>query len=341
MGSRISADLAEGGIALFFCSEYRGTRLATAAPAEFSSVREQFYRLSALDFEVPICDLGDLVSGKTAEDTHYIIEEIVAACLQKHTLPLVVGGGSGLAYSLFTALNHYQKEIVYAQISGVISLVNSGEAVTEDNFLAKILGHKSSGVKNYHHLGYQKHLNEPESVKLLNDVDFDVVRLAEMMHSTEATEPYFRKADLVTINCDAVEGFAEPFSVNPQVNGLNRREICAYAKEAGLGENLKAAGIFNYNPRAQNALHHQLLAQMIWHLVEGINIQRSHPKERQYETFWVLIDGREYAFKRDTFSDLWYFGGSGAAELFVPCSRSEFEQAKRGAVARRLLRYQG
>ena len=38
--------------------------------------------------------------------------------------------------------------------------------------------------------------------------------------------------DLVTLNCDAVESFAEPFSVNPQINGLNRREICAVMKRS-------------------------------------------------------------------------------------------------------------
>lgn len=46
---------------------------------------------------------------------------------------------------------------------------------------------------------------------------------------------------------------------------------------------------------------------MTWYLLEGINIQRSHPKEREYETFWIMIGDHEVAFKRDTFSNLWYF----------------------------------
>jgi hypothetical protein len=77
----------------------------------------------------------------------------------------------------------------------------------------------------------------------MKSVEFDVIRLAEMMGNTDRIEPFFRRADLVTLNCDAVESFAEPFSVNPQINGLNRREICAVMKEIGLGENLKMAGI--------------------------------------------------------------------------------------------------
>jgi hypothetical protein len=99
-----------------------------------------------------------------------------------------------------------------------------------------------------------------------------------MMGNTDRIEPFFRRADLVTLNCDAVESFAEPFSVNPQINGLNRREICAVMKEIGLGENLKMAGIFNFNADAENILNHQLLAQMLWYLLEGIDIQKTHPK---------------------------------------------------------------
>jgi len=169
-------------------------------------------------------------------------------------------------------------------------------------------------------------------------VEFDIIRLAEMMNSTEKTEPFFRKADLVTVNCDAIESFSEPFSMNPQVNGLNRREICAYMKEIGLSENLKSVGIFNYNIYSENQLNHQLLAQMIWYLIEGINIQRSHPKERHYEVFYVLVDDRQYTFKRDTFSNLWYFGDDDNIENCIPCSRKDFDEAKKGWLSTRLTK---
>lgn len=128
------------------------------------------------------------------------------------------------------------------------------------------------------------------------------------------------------------------FSMNPQVNGLNRREICAYMKEIGLSENLKSVGIFNYNIYSENQLNHQLLAQMIWYLIEGINIQRSHPKERHYEIFYVLIDDRQYAFKRDTFSNLWYFGDDEDIENCIPCSRKDFDEAKKGWLSTRFTK---
>ena len=338
LGKLISNEIQENGIVLVFCSDYRGVKNGDAEILDFRNVRTELYRLSKLDFEIPICDLGDLISGKSHQDSHYILQEVLSMCHYKNAIPVIIGGSNDLAFSLFSTLNFHQKNINYTQISNVISLANDGEEITEKNFLSKILSAKNFSIKNYHHLGYQKHLNEIDSVKLMKDVEFEIIRLAEMMNSTEKTEPFFRRADLVTVNCDAVESLGDGFSVNPQVNGLNRREICAYMKEIGLSENLKSVGIFNFNGNSDHFLNHQLLAQMIWYLIEGINIQKSHPKERHFETFWVLIDDEQYAFKRDNFSGLFYFGDDEKVENLIPCSRMEYDEAKKGNLDRRFLK---
>ena len=336
IGNQITKEIKEDSIVLLFVSDYRGAN-GDAEVQDFTAIRKEFYKLSQLDFEIPVVDLGDLVSGKSVQDSHYILQEVLSACHYKRAIPVIIGGSNDFAFSLFSGLNFHQKDINYTQISNIISL-KQGENIDEHTFLSKILSSKNFSIKNYHHLGYQKHLNVADSVKLIREVEFDIIRLAEMMNSTEKTEPYFRKADLVTVNCDAIESFGDAFSMNPQVNGLNRREICAYMKEIGLSENLKSVGIFNYNIYSENQLNHQLLAQMIWYLIEGINIQHSHPKERQYEMFYVLIEDRQYAFKRDTFSNLWYFGDDENIENCIPCSRKDFDEAKKGWLSSRFTK---
>ena len=338
LGTLIFNEISENGIVLVFCSDYRGLKNGSAEINDFKKVRQELYHLSKLDFAVPVCDLGDLISGKSHQDTHYILQEILSMCHYKNAIPIIIGGSNDLAFSLFSALNFHQKNLNYTQISNIISLSNEGEEITEKNFLSKILSSKSFTVKNYHHLGYQKHLNELDSVKLMKEVEFEVIRLAEMMNSTERTEPFFRRADLVTLNCDAIESLEDGFSVNPQVNGLNKREICAYMKEIGLSINLKSVGIFNFNVNSEQFLNHQLLAQIIWHLIEGINIRKSHPQDRSFETFWVLIGEEQFPFKRDTFSNLWYFGEDEKQENLIPCSHFDYEEAKRGVLNPRLLK---
>lgn len=338
IGSTIFNEIQENGIVLVFCSDYRGIENGEAEMVDFRKVRNELYHLSKLDFEIPVCDLGNLISGNTPADTRYVLQEVLSVCHDKNAIPIIIGGSNDLAFSLFSALNVYQKNINYTQISNLIALSNDGEEMTERNFLSKILSSKTFSIKNYNHLGYQKHLNEVDSVKLMKEVEFDVIRLAELMNSTEKTEPFFRRADLVTLNCDAVESMGDGFSVNPQVNGLNKREICAYMKEIGLSQRLKSVGIFNYNGNSRYFLNHQLLAQMIWHLIEGINIQKSHPAERAYETYWIMIDDEKYAFQRETFSDLWYFGDEEKEENLIPCSLADYESAKKGFMNPRLLK---
>jgi arginase family enzyme len=338
LGNLISTQIQENGIVLVFCSDYRGLQNGEAEILDFRKLRKELYHLSKLDFEIPVCDLGDLISGKSHEDTHYILQEVLSMCHYKNAIPVIIGGSNDLAFSLFSALNFHHKNISYTQISDIISLSNEGDEITEKNFLSKILGSKTMSLKNYHHLGYQKHLNELDSVKLMKEVEFEVVRLAEMMNSTDKTEPFFRKADLFTLNCDAVESRGDGFSANPQVNGLNSREVCAFMKEAGLSENLKSVGIFNFNALSEDFLNHQLLAQMIWYLIEGINIQKSHPVERNFETFWVMIGQDQYAFKRDIFRNMWYFGEDENPDKLIPCSLSDYDEAKRGNLHQRFLK---
>ena len=336
LGNTISDEVQENGVVLIFCSDERGSG-GNAEMKDFSRLRKEFYTLSSFDFEVSICDLGDLMSGKTQADTRYVLEEILTFCYNKNAVPVVIGGSVDLSYALFSALNFHQKGINYAHISNVASLSNEGEEISESNYLHKILTKKEASLRNFHLLGYQRHLNEIALLKLMKEVDFDVLRLADMMNTTERAEPFFRRADMVTLNCDAVESFTDTFSTNPQVNGLNRREICAYMKEIGLSENLKTVGVFNFNADSENPLNHQLMAQMLWYLIEGINIQRTHPKERSYDTFVVLIDNRDFSFKRDTFSGLWYFAKGKDVKKWIPCSREDYENAKRGELNKRFL----
>ena len=69
LGNIITNEIPENGILLVFCSDYRGGK-GNAVAKNFDTVREEFYKLSKFDFEIPICDLGDIISGKSLQDTH-------------------------------------------------------------------------------------------------------------------------------------------------------------------------------------------------------------------------------------------------------------------------------
>ena len=121
IGARITKEIKEDSIVLLFVSDYRGAD-GDADVQDFTGIRHEFYRLSQLDFEIPIVDLGDLVSGKSVQDSHYILQEVLSACHYKRAIPVIVGGSNDFSFSLFSALNLFTKSINYTQISNIISL---------------------------------------------------------------------------------------------------------------------------------------------------------------------------------------------------------------------------
>ena len=94
LGQIISQEIQENGVVLIFCSDYRGIKNGEAEILDFKTVRRELYRLSKLDFEIPVCDLGDLISGRTYQDTHYVLQELLSMCHYKNAVPVIIGGSN-------------------------------------------------------------------------------------------------------------------------------------------------------------------------------------------------------------------------------------------------------
>lgn len=100
IGDKIINDIKEDSIVLLFLSDYRGAG-GDAESQNFTQIRKEFYKLSQLDFDIPVVDLGDLVSGRTPQDSHYILQEVLSACHYKNAIPVIIGGSNDFAFSLF------------------------------------------------------------------------------------------------------------------------------------------------------------------------------------------------------------------------------------------------
>ena len=337
LGSIIEKAPCPGGIALIFVSELRGYGMG-AEPMDFGGIRRQLYKLSKLDFHVPVFDAGDLISGRTYEDSCYVLEEFLVFCHTHQMLPMVIGGSSDLTYFLLRSLAQSEKNMMLARFSSRVSLQDDEKSLSVKNFLTRTVSSQDIGLKALCHLGHQKHLNAPESISLLREVEFETLRLAELMNGTDNAEPLLRHAHVVSFSADVMQSDAVGVSLSPQINGLNRRETMAYFKEMGLGENIRTVGIFDLDLDSGNWQNHQLCAQMVWHFIEGVNIQRSHPKSRLYETYHVLNDLGQWTFHRDTFSSKWYFGQGEDSTQWIPCRYQDYTEAKAGFMPPGLLR---
>jgi len=62
------------------------------------AIREQFYRLTPFNFVKKVFDLGNIVIGRTLEETHDTHKEVVAQVLRDGKRCVVLGGGNDVSY---------------------------------------------------------------------------------------------------------------------------------------------------------------------------------------------------------------------------------------------------
>lgn len=62
------------------------------------AIREQFYRLTPFNFVKKVFDLGNIVIGRTLEETHHTHKEVVAQVLRDGKRCVVLGGGNDVSY---------------------------------------------------------------------------------------------------------------------------------------------------------------------------------------------------------------------------------------------------
>jgi hypothetical protein len=74
LGSLLTSEIEAGTVVLIFVSDCRGSGY-DAESVSFLRLRKKLYRLSQSDFKLRICDLGDLISGNSLQDTHFILQQ--------------------------------------------------------------------------------------------------------------------------------------------------------------------------------------------------------------------------------------------------------------------------
>ena len=338
VGANLSQDLLPNSIALIFCNEYRGAAMHNEH-FDSQQLREAFYNLGEFANPCQIIDLGDMRLGRFPVDSHVALSEILTYCFQKQVLPIVIGGSQDLSYFMIKALAQYNHKINYANISPILNLEEDDEVIDHKNYLYKILSDLDLKVAKYSHFGFQQHLNSLKDLAMAHNAGATVSRLADMTQNTNDIEPYFRHAHAMSLNADALESKHGILSVRPQVNGLNHREICQYAKLIGLSPYLQCFGFFNIALNRLNQCNTQLMAQILWYFIDGVSIRLSHPSAQNTETFVVMLDDEHYTFQRDIFKNQWYFGEDDDLAQCLPCSQQDYLMAKKGDWSVRLQKH--
>jgi len=305
------------------------------------SVRSFLFRLFPANYRVKIADLGNIRRGNQPEDTYFALTSAIEYLLSAGIVPLIIGGGQELTYSAYKAYKNQNHIINIAAIDNMFDIGENEDLFNSNSYLSHIILHKPNYLFNYTNIGYQTYFVDQGAIDLMKDLFFDICRLGVAQSNILETEPLVRNADMLTFDMAAIRQSDAPGNGNATPNGFYGEEACQIIRYAGLSDKLSCIGFYEMNPAFdRNGQTAHLLAQMIWHFIDGFyHRQNDHPSRDKsgFIRFNVQLTNHEdgIVFYKSKKTDRWWMEVKCAENLkekyrhhyLVPCSSNDYQTA--------------
>lgn len=330
-------DLENVQIAIFGVQEDRNSEGNYGCGKNLHFIRTKLYQLFPGNWQIEIADLGNVLKGNSVTDTYYAVSEIISDLLKKNIIPIIIGGGQDITYINYRAYDSLEQTVNVTAVDSRFDLGDLDSELTSQSYLSKIIMQEPSNLFNYSNVGYQTYFNSQEEIQLLDNLFFDTYRLGKAKE-LENIEPAFRNADIVSIDIGAVRQSEAPANNNASPNGFYGEEICAISRYAGISDKVSSFGIYEYNSQYDN--NHQtanLIAQMIWYFIEGVNSRvKDYPfsGKENYQKFTVILeDDDPLVFYKSNKTGRWWIeinilsDNKNKRHALVPCTYKDYQEA--------------
>jgi len=337
--------LKPNSIVLIGVSEERTSVNNEGSRQGVDNIREQFYKLHLGNWSTPIYDIGNISRGANYKDTEVALQEVVYYLLQQKILPIIIGGSQALTYASYRAFDRLEQKVNLTVVDAKFDLGAIESEIDSQSYLTKIIMDKPTNLFNFTNIGYQTFLNSQDEIGLLNTLLFDTYRLGEVKNDIELVEPALRDTDLLSIDIGVVRKGDAPANKNAQISGFNADEICKITRYAGLSDKVKVISIHEYNESVDvHFLTAELIAQMLWYFVEGVNFRSSEfPVEtlEGFKKYIVLIEEEIYNFYKSDKSGRWWMeinakeNNKTKRRTLIPCTYQDYLTANNQEVPER------
>ncbi len=307
--------LANATIAILGVRESRNAFEKKPEKLDVSAIRIQFYKLLLGNWNSTIIDMGDIEEGESVEDTYFVVKEIIAGLLEEKIIPIILGATQDITYPAYRAFDGIVDMINLVAVDSRFDFGMEDELVSSHSYMSKIITDKPNNLFNFSNLGYQSYFNAQEERDLMERLFFDAHRLGDLISDISLAEPVLRNAHMISLDMRSIKASEIGFSNNFSPNGFNGREICAIARYAGLSDKLRVFGIYEMENLNQSC---QLLAQIMWYFVEGVNFrikESPYTKTEDFTKFIVPTDTEQLVYSKADTSAL------------LPCTEQDYLDA--------------
>jgi hypothetical protein len=232
--------------------------------------RKEFYDLYPGNWHLKIADLGNLPNGEKVEDTYFALKEIALHLKQMNILPVFIGGSHDLVFPLYEVFQELGQLTNIVSVDCSFDFSQEEELISGRSYMSKIIMDKPNVLNNYTNVGFQSYYCAQEEKDLMERLFFESIRLGQILEDVTLAEPFLRDADIVGMDMKSLswQSIADPLQGKP--NGIDSRTICALTRYTGLSDRTSFLGIYEI---PSTPMMNQLLAQMIWYFLEGIQFR--------------------------------------------------------------------
>ena len=267
-------------IVIFNVPDYEGTDNINSE--DDCKIRDSLYRLY-FENSPKIADLGTLNLMNSRKENFNLITEVCADLIDKGIIPIVVGGGHDISYTMCTrAYVSLKKNITFCSVDSTFDIGTNEDKLRSNSFLSKIISYKPNFLFNFINIGYQIFFVKPDEIKLLENLNFELNRLGDVKKNLHNVEPLLRNSDFLSFDMSSIRSsFVSNLYSTP--NGFDGEEACRIARYVGISDKITCFGIFEYNQFLDKLNQgSQLISQMIWYFLEGY-------KSRKHELIQIQI----------------------------------------------------
>ncbi len=229
-------------------------------------IREEFYKRTPFVIgkekspsDIPVFDFGDIKIGKTLEETHDKLAEVVHSIIASNIIPIVLGGGHDIAYPNFLGFSKGKQTVGVINIDTHLDYRKPIPKRNSGTSFRQILDHHLSALNamNFVEVGIQSFTNSNEhyselvergaTIFSLRDVREDgITKVLDLSYelATTSTDSLY-----ISFDVDAVRSSDAPGVSAPLPTGLTAEEFLTAALFAGKRRKTKIIDIVEVNPK--------------------------------------------------------------------------------------------
>jgi formiminoglutamase len=291
-------------------------------------IRKHLYRLSNLEGFRGVVDLGNLKMGKTGQDLHFALRDVVEFLSDNGIVAVILGGSQDISIGVARAFRDV-KDFTLTVVDSRVNIKTDKQATGSSNFISRILNENPT-LFHLQMIGIQSHLVSPSILETLKQQTFDTIHLGPLRDEFKDVEPLLRNTDFLSFDIASVRQSEARTGFQLSSSGLYGEEACRISHYAGLSNKIKVFGLFEVNPEIDyGAITLDLSAQIIWYFLEAFahrNIADPVKDHDAFNRYFTELEGHPIVFYKHLPTGRWWIeiSNQGMESWLIPCREKDY-----------------